>query len=294
MLGNWWGIIQYLLLPNDIVWRRLDQKEREYILQANTLHNVERDDYKQPKKYGQGRIAGGENWDSAADRLSTIRGKILAQILKETWPSSVIELGPGAGFFSRLICETPAVNDYVAVDIGRAFLDYLQPRLAAVTAKKHFQYDLVCADFLKLSFPARFDAIILLSTVHHIPNRDELFAHVRHWLKPGGIIVAMDPTHYLPRLLHLSKKILFRGYGRRSYWSDQANLSTHHMCSYREYKRLARRHGFVIDQEWYIYPKKHLAAGHSPWRWLATEMAVVLRKPPVQEAQTYKSLCTDL
>ena len=278
MLQNLPGIIQYIFLPNDIVWERLSATERSYILTANRAHNIDREDYKNPEQYGEGRVMNGENWDSQIDRLIRPRGKILAQILNAKKPHTILEIGPGPGFYTKILCEAPSVQSYVAVDIGQAFLDYLGVRLQKLAKTKALQYELLCKEFEKLDFGPQFDMIVLLSTVHHIPNREELFAQFAKWLKPGGCVVAIDPTHYLLRIANLTTKLLWGGYSRRIFWTKRTNLSTHHMCTYREYKKIARAANLRITDEWYLLPKGRVIPGHSPWRYLAREMGIVLEK----------------
>lgn len=281
MLNDKVGVFKYLLWRNDKIWPKLSQEEQERILLANRAYNNARDDYKNPEFYGEGRVVGGENWDASDDRLAFQRGLIINEVLEKQKPKSILEIGPGAGFYTRLICEKKYVQEYTGVDIVQPFLDYLKPRLDNLkTSKNNFVFQLVCDDFMNLSYASRFDLIVLLSTAHHIPNRQDLFSKLSGFLKKGGLILCIDPSHYWRRKLHLLGSIRF--YLKNSYYSKPENLCTHHMCSFEEYKKLASKSGLSIEKEWYILPKKitgnRVLARHSWWRRLSSEMGILFRK----------------
>lgn len=279
MINATWGIIWYLLGRNDWVWEHLDESEKAIILEANRAHNTERDDYSNPELYGLGRVPKGEVWDTPTDRGSFRRGKIILSILSTFSPKDILEIGPGPGFYTRDMCVAPTVEHYTGMDINSAFLDYLRPRLEAVkNTKANFNYQLIRDNFLNVSFKNQFDCIILLSTVHHIPNRIDLFKKLHEFLKPGGIIFCMDPSHYILRALSLVRKMIFAGYLKKDFWMERKNLSTHHMCTYGEYKKLARACGFTIISEWYCAPRGICIARHSLLRFFSNEMAIVLQK----------------
>ena len=102
MLSNSVGVAAYLLLRNDWSWGLLSDSEKVTILEANRSHNTERDDYSDPAQYGLERMEGGDNWDSKVSRVTSERGRLLYRILNTEMPSSVLEIGPSAGFLSLL------------------------------------------------------------------------------------------------------------------------------------------------------------------------------------------------
>ena len=235
MLKNRFGIFLYLMLRNDIVWSLLSEEEKEIIHAANEVHNTERPDYANPDDYQSGR-----SFDSDEDRLVTTKGKILFDFLESNQPKTVIEIGPGSGFLTRMICEHPAVQHYVAADINQAFLSWLEPRLKKVLGSKPgFSYELVAGDFKEMDLPGS-DAVILLAAAHHIPDRQVLFQHLGELLKEGGKVLAIDGSHYLPRMAQLFKKY-FAEYHKPEHWQQEHNLSTHHFCTWEEYKSIAKR-----------------------------------------------------
>ena len=251
MLNNRLGILEYLLLRNDIVWDHLSIEERDLILEANVVYNNRRHDYANPEMYGTDRVQGGEVFDSEADRLTFVRGKILKTTLDAYHPRSILEIGPGPGFYTRLLCESESVKEYTAIDIVPTFLEYLAPRLGnLVDQHKLDKYTLIEADFMQVEM-ASCDLIVLLSSLHHIPNRVDLFNKLVTLLNDGGHIICLDPSHYLARLWHLLRKYITR-YHKREFWSDYRNLSTHSFCTYEEFVKISARVPQIVITDTYF------------------------------------------
>jgi len=284
------GYLFYRLLRNDWSWRLLSADERKIVADANYRHNTLRPDYADPALYGAGRIAGGENWDSPGPRDGSHRGAFLARALDTHRPSAVLEIGPGAGFFTRDICLFDSVKEYCAVDINPAFLEYLAPRLQAVGLHRTFNYQLVEGDHGRIPGDRQFDLIVLLSSVHHIPDRVELFRSLLASLAPGGVIVCHDPSHYLPRLRHIMRKMR-RGQLAKRFYLNRDNVATHNMCSLGEYSAICRRVGAcrLIVASCRVGPRSERAVAALPRpiadrlrRILSDEIGVVIRRQDSQ------------
>ena len=281
MLNNKLGVFIYYLLRNDLSWKLLSRKDRELVLRENIKFNVTRNDYKVPEKYGDGRCAGGENWDSFQLYEDDLRGQKLLGVLERYGPRNILEIGPGPGFYSRMICKYRSVESYTAVDVGGAFLDYLRPRLETLNRQKGLRYTLIKREVTKLELKDRFDLIVLLSTVHHIPNRTDLFFKLNSLLSKNGIIYCFDPSHYLFRISRLIYKCAFQGYLSREFLRNKGNLSTHHMCTLSEYKRIVKKiPGLEIEKVFHVPPKKLRKLEWVLWprRWFSTEIGIVLSK----------------
>lgn len=229
------GRIVYVLLRNDFVWQCLSPEERARVLAANAVVDTTREDWN-PDTYGGLRTTGSETWDSDDVREDTDKGSALLAVLSERRPRSVLEVGPGSGFYTRTICECDSVTRYAAIDINDGFLEYLRPRLDrfAGLAGRPFSFELICGDFRQRSFADPYDLVVLLSTVHHIPDRVDLFARLCAATAEGGAIFCYEPSHYLPRLRKLVRTCLRPGY------PTAGDISTHHMCSYGEFRQVAR------------------------------------------------------
>jgi len=292
ILDSSFGIVLYFLLRTDWVWALLSPDEREVIKAANVEHNTGRDGYADPETYG-----GGRGFDSLDDRAQSTGGRLLRDFLERTNPKRVVEFGPGSGYHTRQIVEHPSVESYHGVDINPAFLDFLRPRLVETARKKKdFAFELQHADFRE-GLDVKADAAILLATVHHIPDRRELFDAIQSCLVDGGHIFASDPTHYLPRLRRLLYKMGQSGYLKVEYRSKRSNLSTHGFCTLGEYRKICRQAPGLAVEEYTFFRQDKLAHKFfgfcrrilgidNKWlrersaiaRWFSAEMAIILKK----------------
>lgn len=272
MLKSRLGVSLYRLLPNHWSWRLLSASERDAIIRNDLAHNTERPDYSDPSLY-----QGGQNFDADDDRLATARGRQIAAFLDRTQPRHVIEVGPGAGYYTRLIVSHPAVKEYTAVDLNPAFLEFLKPRLAALPVTANFVHGTTA------SLTTRADATLLISTVHHVPDRVALFQDLGRCLAAGGAVLAIDPAHYVWQWRKILRKSLIPGYLANLV---RTGVSTHNMCSLSEYRYEARHTGFTLRWvEFSNHPRRvqRLRQSGIPlgpfWRWTSQEIAVELRAP---------------
>ena len=275
LLSSRAGLLLYLTLPNHWVWRLLSAKERAQIKSGNRRHNVERKDYADPALY-----QGGVGFDSPPDPRREHHRLYLRAFLERVRPASILEIGPGSGYLTRTLVEHPAVRHYVAADLNSAFLEFLRPRLSALN-KPGFLFGLVHG--IVDDVPVEpFDAIVLCSSVHHIPDRVELFQALSARLAPGGRIVAVDPTHYVGRVRKMLRKAAIPGYLTEKLREARAGeLSTHAMCTLADYRRVMRLSGLEIARvEFSDRPPRveRLRAKGLPlgplWRWAAEEITI--------------------
>jgi len=283
MLSNPLGIAAYLLLRNDWSWWLLSDSERAIVREANRSHNTERDDYSDPTQYGLERMEEGDNWDSMAPRTSSERGRLLARTLEKEQPRSVLEIGPGAGFLSRMLCEYPTVRHYTAVDIGQSFLDYLEIRTKTITKPEKFESQFLCGDIEVLeTLERKYDLIVLMSVVHHIPDRNHLFRLLKGCLSENGCIVCYDPSHYLPRICELARKMMHSRYLSRDFYMNRRNLSTHHFCTVGEYRKvLAQAGGLRLTEFEFVCWKRLHANRFAKWlplRLVSSEIGIVVQQ----------------
>ncbi len=127
LLSSRLGIALFLLLPNRWCWACLSSEERSRIDAGNEYWNTQRPDYANPNKYQNG-----VGFDSTDAPQRNRHRQQLVDFLDRVQPRSVLEVGPGSGYLTRVIAEHPAVHRYVAVDINSAFLTHLRPRLAQI------------------------------------------------------------------------------------------------------------------------------------------------------------------
>jgi 16S rRNA A1518/A1519 N6-dimethyltransferase RsmA/KsgA/DIM1 with predicted DNA glycosylase/AP lyase activity len=101
----------------------------------------------------------------------------------------VIEVGPGYGATTDILCET--VPRLTSVEIDEALASMLAERFAA-----NKNVEIVVGDATALGYPdARFSGAACFTMLHHVPTtelQDRLFAEVARVLRPGAALVASD------------------------------------------------------------------------------------------------------
>lgn len=267
LLDSTFGFIGYLFLPNDYVWKLLTPDERERVKRANFEHNNYRPDYANPASYG-----GGQSFNSQDDREMTRRGRVIKRFLDRVRPTRVIEVGPGSGYYTQQIVEHASVREYVAIDINARFLDFIRERLEGFHKPGGLECEFIAGDASSIANVRPADCVILLSALHHIPDRDVALASFASMLRNGGEILAIDPTHYLPRVINLLAKCWSQGYLKQSFRDHPTNISTHHFCTIGELNRICRRTPqlSLVDLDMWN-------GGRRVPRWWSREMAACIR-----------------
>ncbi len=241
MLSTRLGLLAYLLAPNHWTWPRLTVAERGRLEVGNRRHN-------------QRTHADGQVW----------QGEALRGWLARMQPASVLEVGPGAGFFTRRIVEAPSVQRYVGVD--------LQPQALSLPARLSTR--LITGTVAHVPRET-FDAIVLGNVVHHVPDRVALFRALRTHARAHAALWAVDPTHSLWRLRKILRKAVTRGHLAREVAALQAGtFGTHNMVSRGEYRRVLEATGWQPTR-WTWHDTGRLRLGHWTAQALIVE-AVVL------------------
>ncbi len=291
------GICLYLLLPRHWVWTLLSDEERALVESGNRYHDTHRADFVRPETYCHGHGFDSEVADEWRERQARV-----IDFLDRVRPARVLEVGPGSGHLTRTIVTHPAVRRYVGVDINPAFIEYLAPRLERLN-RRGLSFELIAGEVADVAETERFDAVILLSTVHHIPDRVAFFAALKQRLRSTGRIFACDPTHYLLRWRHLLRKVRRPGYLREHLESArQGRLGTHAMCQWAEYCAVSRRTGLQIlrcvfsDRPGRVERWRRSGVPLGPLgRWFAQEITVEFgHQPPLPVPQSMSALLAQL
>ena len=222
----------------------MDSYKKDLIRQASYNYNNKRDSYSGKAIYGEGRTEGGMTWDNFTPNppgnldayFINFTSKIFAKPTTKL-DTNVLEIGPGAGFFTRFFVEKFTPSCYTAVDVSEYFCIELSKKFKNINQ----DHEILCGDALEHTLKMKdgyFDAIFICSTLHHLPDREELFLQLSRILKDGGIILITEPTHYIPRILTLAKKILKRSYLSDQSFSNPSFLSIHHYCTEGELRNL--------------------------------------------------------
>ncbi|MBV9390071.1 MAG: methyltransferase domain-containing protein [Chroococcidiopsidaceae cyanobacterium CP_BM_ER_R8_30] len=98
---------------------------------------------------------------------------------------SILDIGCGAGAFSRLLAQRAA--RVIAVDLSPKMVEVAQEQ-----SRRYTNIDFQVADILKWEFGVEeFDAIVSIATFHHLPL-ENLLPSLKAALKPSGKLVILD------------------------------------------------------------------------------------------------------
>ena len=242
ILKNKVGLYLYLLLPIRFSWFLINEYEKKRILENDYRYNNSRDDYR-PQDYQEGM-----SWDKFSIK-NDYRGWMssIDTFLGPNKSLSVLEIGPGSGFYSRYICEHNSVGHYSFYEINEGFSIYLKKKLKFVN-KKFFTYSEIDIKKPTVSQNTKFkyDRIIFLSSFHHMPNRKFVFDKIDCLLKKNkkSKILFIEPTHYFFRIVQLCKKFIWT-YRNAKYQFLYDNLSTHHFCTLKEFQLFSMKNKTV-------------------------------------------------
>jgi SAM-dependent methyltransferase len=267
------GYACYYFFRNDWVWSRLTEQEKSFVKQQNDYWNNNNPGYKNPEEY-QGQ--GGQSFRTVGNREESWEGRQLQLFLDRERPRRVLEIGPGSGYYTRQIIDHGSVEEYIATDINVKFLKYIKGAIS-----EHPRCEQVRTEFVQIgeldSLALEVDAIIMLSALHHIPDRERFINHISRLLVKGGSIFFYEPTHSLARIVPLSWSfIVHRWYSTKAV-TLRNNYMTHHFCTVAETRNVAKQSG--LDFVWWDVKSKlpsrfrRLAAPFSK------KMIAVLQKP---------------
>jgi SAM-dependent methyltransferase len=131
------------------------------------------------------------NWESPAGKLRWARR--VKMLSKHLGPGmSVLELGCGAGYFTReLACSGAEV---VAIDVSPELLEIATANCSAPNVRYEIQ------NAYELSYPdAVFDSVVGSSVLHHLEIEAAL-REIYRVLKPGGRIAFTEPNMVNPQI----------------------------------------------------------------------------------------------
>ena len=271
--GSGFGYACYYMLRNDWVWALLSDQEKDFVKKHNEYWNNNNPGYKNPEEY-QGQQ--GKSFRTPGDRRASWEGKMIQLFLDKERPRSMLEVGPGSGYYTRQIIDCACVAEYAATDINIGFLGSVEkaisehPRASSVTTK-FLPIDKLEAEGFEV------DAIVALSALHHVPDRAEFVKRISNRLTPGGALFFYEPTHSVARLLQLVWSFLRNRWYSTKVVQSRNNYMTHHFCTVAETRAIAEFAG--LDLIWWdvnsSLPLPHFRALVAP---IAKEMVAVFRR----------------
>jgi ubiquinone/menaquinone biosynthesis C-methylase UbiE len=192
----------------------------------------------------------------AKPAVRMLRAHLVSQILFHTEAdrnSRILSLGCGIGDTELLLAQY--VGEIVGVDLSPAAI-----RQAREDAQRAGVSNVT---FMEGAFeempapPESFDAAMAIFFLHHVPGLDPLARRIAEWLRPGGVLYALDPSRY--RLSGAAGRIVVPHLMRRYQTPDERELRP------REVRETFEAAGFEARTEIYDFASSPLAGLLPGW-----------------------------
>ena len=192
----------------------------------------------------------------AKPAVRMLRAHLVSQILFHTGAdrnSRILSLGCGIGDTELLLA--PYVGEIVGIDLSPAAIRQAREdsQNAGVTNVTFME-----GIFEEMSVQGEaFDAAIAIFFLHHMPALEPLAARIGEWLRPGGVLYALDPSRY--RLSGAVGRIVVQHLMRRFQTADERELRP------RAVQRVSASAGFAARPETYDFASSPLAGLLPGW-----------------------------
>jgi cyclopropane-fatty-acyl-phospholipid synthase len=96
--------------------------------------------------------------------------------------SRVLEIGPGWGAFASHVL--PRGVNFVGLTISEVSLKFINEKLS----EHRENFNILLQDFLEYDPKEKFDSIVMMGVIEHLPHYERVLKKFDHLLKPGGLI----------------------------------------------------------------------------------------------------------
>ncbi len=108
---------------------------------------------------------------------------------REARPGRLLDIACGVGYGTRLVAdEAPVKVAALGVDISPEAISYARTRYGRPGV------DFRVADALEFEDHERFDTVVTLETIEHLPEPSKFVARLIGMLRPGGVLLASVPV----------------------------------------------------------------------------------------------------
>lgn len=94
----------------------------------------------------------------------------------------VLEIGPGWGAFASHVL--PRGVNFVGLTISEVSLKFITEKLSEYRES----FDIQLQDFLEYDPQEKFDSIVIMGVIEHLPHYERVLKKFNHLLKPGGLV----------------------------------------------------------------------------------------------------------
>jgi 2-polyprenyl-3-methyl-5-hydroxy-6-metoxy-1,4-benzoquinol methylase len=103
-------------------------------------------------------------------------------------PGRVLDIACGVGYGTKLLSTANGIQSAIGVDISADAIEY---------ARLHYGHggiEFITANALEFSDASKFENIVSLETIEHVPDPRALLAHLTSLLKPNGTFIGSVPV----------------------------------------------------------------------------------------------------
>lgn len=194
--------IRFSLLPSHKKENNLSPEDRAYFFELNRKWNNNIYAGEKGLEYEERHSYGDNNYEQFS------RKRVLADYLFDKKYKNVLEVGAGTGYYtveySRLVGHVDAIE--LVEDLIEKFRENIRE-------KNISNIDIIKSDIDHFAGEKKYDCVIFISALHHIPFRMELFKKMADLLESGGEIILLEPHHNVLRKL----KIILQFYNKRDF-----------------------------------------------------------------------------
>jgi len=127
---------------------------------------------------------------------------------------SILEIGCGAGFTAEYLKDY--YHSYTGLDYSENLINFAQQH------HRDKRIEFICSSLDAFETSNRFDAIVLIGVLHHMPQPEKALQQIKHLLKETGTVIVNEPAknNLMVRLLRYIRKKTDSDYS-----SDQVEFS---------------------------------------------------------------------
>lgn len=140
------------------------------------------------KKWLYTKPFGNYNYKESFMRIRDISYIFELLSLKEDKKMSLLDLGCGTGWTSIMIAKLGI--DVTAVDISVNMIVIANENIK----KEDLKVKTVVSDIENISYKNQFDRVLLYDGLHHCPNEKKVLKNAYRALKPGGMLLLVEPN----------------------------------------------------------------------------------------------------
>ena len=140
--------------------------------------------------------------NAAANYMATDRSYWRQQVVVKSqlitgrnFSGTVLEIGAGSGWCSSLLSTVPRVDKVYCSDYDPVSVDKLMPQVQKVLGADSSKIQRVLGSFNSLPIENEIDLLISIGALHHSENLFVTLTECFKALKPGGWLVASEPTY---------------------------------------------------------------------------------------------------